>query len=349
MTETTSTTDPRTWWLQTLLVTQKNELTDYLRMAGSGRTDSASRMETAIGRLAERGYGFHLDNRAPTGARIAIQTTDARHTAEPLLLEADREDGRTRWTLELQIPRARHHDEYPETDGNRQLAAASANAASKVADALVATIEDGYANWNWCRNTSLIFEHPSEIEKAARHIRRAASVINTWRERRDGPSVLELAEKLSPHADLSLRFMADNERELSEVRLMVEINERHALSIDHRSTREVKRALGIRASTSWTAEYASFHVTCSRDRKVQAAEFASADDLRPATDNAGEIVLAYLDARDETKGFADELAIALWDIAAHPSTATEDTIRAAFSEEEAQRDRITLCENASAD
>ena len=348
MSETTSTTEPRTWWLQTLLVTY-NDVADYLGTASDGSTDAASRMETAIGRLAARGYGFHLDNRTPSGATIAIQANDPRHAAERLLLEADREGGRTRWTLELQAPRARHRDDYPETHGNRQLADAATFAAVKVADALLKTIDDGYANWTLCRNTSLIFNHPSEIERAARHVRRAANVIDAWSERRDRPSVLELAEKLSSDAELSLRFLAKDEHTLGEVRLMVEINERHALSIDRVATWEARRELGIKATTSWTAEHASFYNTASRDHAAQAADLASATHLRPATDAAGAIVLAYLDAQKETEGFADELANALWAIAAHPSTASEDAMRAAFAEEEAQRSRITLCESDPAD
>ena len=344
MSETTSTTEPRTWWLQTLLVTY-NDVADYLGTASDGSTDPASRMETAIGRLAARGYGFHLDNRTPSGATIAIQANDPRHAAERLLLETDREDGRTRWTLKLQIPGARRREEYPETHGNRQLADAATFAAVKVAEALLKTIDDGYANWTRCRNTSLIFEHPSEIERAARHVQRATKVIAAWSERRDRPAVLELAEKLSPDAELSLRFMANDERPLGEVRLMVEINERHALSIDRLTTREVRRGLGIKATTSRTAEHASFYITASRDHAAQAAELASATHLRPATDTAGAIVLAYLDAQEETRGCADELANALWAIAAHPSTASEDAMRAAFAEEEAQRSRITLCES----
>ena len=349
MSETTSTTDPRTWWLQTLLVTY-NDVADYLQTAGnSGSTDAASQIETAIGRLAVRGYGFHLDNRTPSGGTVAIQASDPRHAAEHLILEADREGGRTRWTLEIQAPRARHRDEYPETRGNRQLADATAFAAVKVADALLKTIDDGYANWTLCRNTSLVFNHPSEIERAARHVRKATKVIDAWSERRDKPSVLELAEKLSPDAELSLRFLANDEHALGEVRLMVGINERHALSIDRLATRKVRRRLGIKATTSWTAEHASFYITASRDHAAQAADLASATHLRPATDASGAIVLAYLDAQEETRGYADELANALWAIAAHPSTASEDAIRAAFAEEEAQRSRITLCESDPAD
>ena len=348
MSETTSTTDPRTWWLQTLLVTY-NDVADYLQSAGDGSTDAASRMETAIGRLAARGYGFHLDNRTPSGATIAIKANDPRHAAERLLLEADREGGRTRWTLELQIPRARRRDEYPETRGNRQLADATAFAALKLAETLLETIDDGYANWTLCRNTSLIFEHPSEIKRAARHVQRATKAINAWSARHDRPSVLELAEKLSPDAELSLRFLANDERPLGEVRLMVEINERHALSIDRLATREVRRGLGIKATTSRTAEHASFHITCSSADAAQGAGLASAPQVRPATDAAGAIVLAYLDAQEETRGCANELANALWAIAAHPSTASEDAIRAAFAEEEAQRSRITLCESDPAD
>ena len=344
MSDTTTTTDPRTWWLQTLLVTY-NDIADYLQTAGDGSTDATSRMETAIGRLGARGYGFHLDKSTPTGATIAIQTTNPRHAGECLLLKADREGERTRWKLELQTPRARRHDDYPETHGNRQLADATAFAALKLAEALLKTIDDGYANWTRCRNTSLIFEHPSEIERAARHVQRATKVIAAWSERRDRPAVLELAEKLSPDAELSLRFMANDERPLGEVRLMVEINERHALSIDRLTTREVRRGLGIKATTSRTAEHASFYITASRDHAAQAAELASATHLRPATDTAGAIVLAYLDAQEETRGCADELANALWAIAAHPSTASEDAMRAAFAEEEAQRSRITLCES----
>ena len=348
MSETTSTTDLRTWWLQTLLVTC-NDVADYLQPAGDGSTDASSGMETAIGRLAARGYGFHVDKSTPTGAMIAIHTTDPRHAGEHLLLKADREGERARWKLELQIPRARQHEDYPETHGNRQLADATAFAALKVAEALLKTIDDGYANWTRCRNTSLIFEHPSEIERAARHVQRATKVIAAWSERRDRPAVLELAEKLSPDAELSLRFLAKDEHTLGEVRLMVEINERHALSIDRLATREVRRGLGIKATTSRTAEHASFYITASRDHAAQAAELASATRVRPATDAAGAIVLAYLDAQEKAKGFGDKLANALWAIAAHPSTASENAIRAAFAEDEEQRARITLCESDPAD
>ena len=206
-------------------------------MSGSGvGGDTQKRLETATGHLAARGRGFHADSFGPEGGRLAIQTTDAAPSGERLVLRAWRENDRINWNLELERPRARTDEEYAETDASRHLGTAMNEAAENVADKLLRVRKDGYSNWMLCRNTSLLFQHPTEVEKAAQHVLRATTVIQKWSQPRDKPSVQELAEKLSADAGLSLTFAPRNEGGLSQVQIMVEINDRHTLSIDHRAT-----------------------------------------------------------------------------------------------------------------
>ena len=212
------------------------------------------------------------------------------------------------------------------------------DAAEHLAGMLTAAVKNNYSNWLLTRNNSMLFKHPREVEKAARHVLRATTVIQAWSRRPDKPSVLEVAEKLASDAELSLSFAPKDGGGLSQVRIMVEINDRHALSIDHMATREVKRSVGFRASTSWTAEHASFYIKRTESRHENGS--------RPDGNHAGRVVLAYLDARSETREARDNLANALWAITAHPSVANEQALRDAFDAERATIGRIPLGSSA---
>ena len=338
MNETAMKTDPRTWWFGRFLTLQ-HDLARCLNIGVDGGPETQERRERATGHLAARGCGFHTDVFGPEGAILAMQTTDAARSTERLVLRAWHEDDRTNWNLELERPRARKDEEYAETDASRHLQVEMGEAAENVADKLLRIRKDSYVNWVICQNTSLLFQHPAEVEKAARHLLRATTVIQQWSRRRDKPSVQELAEKLSSDAEMSLTFAPRGKRGLSQVRIMVEINDRHTLSIDHRTTQEVKRSLGFRATTSWTAEYASFNIQCDE----------SPDERRSRLDGnrAGRVVLAYLDAKNETQDARDNLANALWAIAAHPTVVSEGKMRDAFDAEQAEIGRITLGSSAT--
>ena len=340
MNETAIKTDPRTWWIGRFLALQ-DDLARCLRIGVDGAPDTQKRRETATGHLAARGCGFHTDVFGPEGAILAMQTTDAARSGERLVLRAWREDDRISWNLDLERPRARRDEEYVETDASRQLGPATAEAADNMADKLLHVMKSDHSNWMLCRNTSLLFQHPGEVERAAQHVLKATTVIQKWIRRGDKPSVQELAEKLAADAGLSLTFAPTDDGGLSQVRIMVEINDRHTLSIDHRATTEIKRSLGFRATTSRTAEHASFNI--QRDKSAAEPRW------RLNGDSGGRIVLAYLDyldAKKETGTARDNLANALLAITAHPAVATEQTLRDAFDAEQAEIGRITLGSSA---
>ena len=337
MNDTAMKTDPRTWWIR-MFLTQQYDLARCLDIGTDGTPDAEKRREAATGHLAARGCGFHTNVYGPEGATLAMQTTDSARSNERLVLRAWRDNDEIIWNLELERPRARRDEEYAETDASRYFQAEMGKAAENVADKLLRITKDSYANWVLCQNTSLLFQHPAEVEKAARHVLRATTIIQKWSQRRDKPSVQELAEKLSADAEMSLTFAPRGKRGLSQIRLMVEINDRHTLSIDHRATREVKQSLGFRATTSWTAEYASFNIQCDESPTERRSRLGG--------NRAGRVVLAYLDVRNETRNARDNLANALWAITTHPTVASEGALRDAFDAEHAAIGRIALGSSA---
>ena len=245
-----------------------------------------------------------------------MQTTDSARSDERLVLRAWRDNDEIIWNLELERPRARRDEEYAETDASRYFQAEMGKAAENVADKLLRITKDSYANWVLCQNTSLLFQHPTEVEKAARHVLRATTIIQKWSQRRDKPSVQELAEKLSADAEMSLTFAPSGKRGLSQIRLMVEINDRHTLSIDHRATREVKQSLGFRATTSWTAEYASFNIQCDKsptERRSRLGGNRTAGSSSP-TSTSG--------TRPGMPGTISPTRV--WAITTHPTVASEE-------------------------
>ena len=337
MKETAMKTDPRTWWFERFLALQY-DLARCLAIGTEGTPNAEKDCDAATGHLAALGCGFHTNVYGPKGATLAMQTTDAARSNERLVLRAWRDEYKINWNLELERPRARRDEEYAETDASRYFQAEMGKAAKNVADKLLRIRNDGYANWVFCQNTSLLFQHPAEVEKAARHVLRATTVIQKWNQRRDKPSVQELAEKLSADAEMSLTFAPRGKKELSQIRLMVEINDRHTLSIDHRATREVKRSLDFRATTSRTAEYASFKFQCDESPTERRSRLGG--------NRAGSVVLAYLDVRNETQNARDNLANALWAVTAHPTVASEGALRDAFDAEHAAIGRIALGSSA---
>ena len=250
-----------------------------------------------FGQLAGRALGlqvfnFHTSMAGPNGGSIAVQTTDPAHSAERLVLRASGNGGDVEWTLELERPKARDDTDYSETETSSGLAEQLKTTGRRIAEALAKTASNGFAGYMLCR------KHQPDV-RASRGDAAGRATTQTrdrddrevWTRRRDKPSLHELSEKLTADAGLSLTFTPRDDGRFEQVQISVEINEHHTLSIDRRATREVQRSLGVMATTSWATERARFMLTRQKGREPD-------PEWQLNGDNAGRIVLHYLDATD---------------------------------------------------
>ena len=95
------------------------------------------------------------------------------------------------------------------------------------------------------------------------------------------------------------------------------------------------------ATTSWATERARFMLTRENGRGPD-------PEWQLNGDNAGRIVLHYLDATCPEEECRSKLWTALSAIAGHPAAATEPALRASFDEEEARAGRVTLYSSTGA-